>query len=289
MSLNETTTYTDDQLDALLGAFALHAIDEVNERTAVEDYLLRSPRAASEVRDHTQVAAALGGSARGSTPPEWSRIEAALGEQRRSVAPPFASSPTSSSSPTASSSTGGSSSANVAVANVVPFRRRSIVATVAPWLATAAAVAAVAFLGVQNRSQINQLDDAKIQLAAEQVEVDRLKSIDTLTVDRLMASPGTKVASLTDDAVAVAKVVVAADGRGFLVMSDNATLPEGEVYQLWGVQGESVISLGVMSPGVSAMPLSASGDWSKFVLTAEVPGGVVVSDGPALAAGVYNA
>jgi Anti-sigma-K factor rskA len=284
MSLNETTTYTDDQLDALLGAFALHAIDEVNERAAVEDYLLRSPRAASEVRDHTQVAAALGGSARGSTPPEWSRIEAALGEQRRAVTP---------SSPAASSSdvtmSVGSSSANVAVANVVPFRRRSIVATVAPWLATAAAVAAVAFLGVQNRSQINQLDDAKIQLAAEQVEVDRLKSIDTLTVDRLMASPGTKVASLTDDAVAVAKVVVAADGRGFLVMSDNATLPEGEVYQLWGVQGESVISLGVMSPGVSAMPLSASGDWSKFVLTAEVPGGVVVSDGPALAAGVYNA
>jgi hypothetical protein len=277
MSLTSNSKYTDDDLDSLLGAYALHAIDDNDERAAVEDYLVRSPRAAAEVHDHGTVAAALGGSASGSVPPEWSRIEAALGEQLRPTVPPRV------------YSTATSHANNVATGNVLPFRRRSVTATIAPWLATAAAITAVAFLGVQTRSQSDQLAETKIQLAAEQDEVVRLQSADSLTVDRLLASPGTKVASLTNETTAVAKVVVATDGRGFLVMSDDATLPKGEVYQLWGVQGDAVISLGVMSPGVSAMPLSASGDWSKFVLTAEVPGGVVVSDGPALAAGVYSA
>jgi hypothetical protein len=68
---------TDRELDELLGAYALDAVDN-DERNEVEAYLARSPRARAEVHEHQQVAAALGNSTAEAPASIWLRIEASI-------------------------------------------------------------------------------------------------------------------------------------------------------------------------------------------------------------------
>ncbi len=68
---------SDRELDELLGAYALDALDD-DEQQEVDLYLLRSPRARAEVFEHQQVAAALGNSTAEAPIALWQRIEASL-------------------------------------------------------------------------------------------------------------------------------------------------------------------------------------------------------------------
>ena len=72
-----TSRYTDAELDELLGAYALDAVDP-DERLAVEDYLRINPRARAEVAEHREVAAQLAFEGSEAPPHLWSSIEGAL-------------------------------------------------------------------------------------------------------------------------------------------------------------------------------------------------------------------
>ncbi len=275
-----TTELTDSELDDLLGAYALNALDD-GERHAVDRYLTRSPRARAEVSDHLLVACALGSSPSDAPVMLWDRISDQLANQSSHI--PAADKPNAAS---ATSSAPTSATAEAPTAAVIPINRRPRSASRAFMLvgSAAAAIIAVGFLGFQTQHQNQRIADIKKEL-----QVAQAKNQNSLSVETLMAAPGTKVATLESDGRQVARIVLGKDGRGFLVNSASFHLPKGDVLQLWGVQNDQVISLGVMSDSTASVPLSAAGDWSKFVLTAEHTGGVVVSDGPALAAGTFSA
>jgi anti-sigma factor RsiW len=279
--------FSDEQLDELLGAYALNAIDD-SERVAVDRYLGRSPRARAEVADHLLVASALGSSASDAPVLLWDRIADQLVDKQRQQASTLTSTLTSVAPATSVASSPSvpqvTSTFEKPASVVVPFERRVLnrPRTIA-WLSSAAAaVAAIGFLGFQVQQQNTRLTKVTRELAQAESK--------TFTVESLMASPGTKVADLqAEGGVELARFVLGKDGRGLLVNSSAYHLPKGDVLQLWGVQNDQVISLGVMEDGVKSVPVSAAGKWTKFVLTAEHRGGVVASDGPALAAGAFTA
>ena len=82
----------DAELDEMLGAYALDAID-ADERKAIESYLERSPRARAEVNAHHEVASFLGNIGGEAPRALWERIEPLLlhgvAEADVTVAPPL--------------------------------------------------------------------------------------------------------------------------------------------------------------------------------------------------------
>ncbi len=71
-------------------------------------------------------------------------------------------------------------------------------------------------------------------------------------------------------------------------MSMAASLPaleEGRTYQLWGVSGDLIISLGVLGPDPDVWVFEAGGTVDALALTDEAFPGVVVSEQPAVVAG----
>ena len=75
----ESAALSDGELDELLGAYALDAVDE-DERRAVEAYLVVNPRARAEVAEHREVASLLAWSGAAAPDGLWDRIAANLDE-----------------------------------------------------------------------------------------------------------------------------------------------------------------------------------------------------------------
>ena len=112
------------ELDELLGAYALDAVDDA-ERRRVEDYLEVNPRAAAEVQAHREVATMLAFTGMDAPDDLWSRIADEIGEQ----APPP-----------------GPELAKVMSMDDHPRRRR--ISAIAPWIVTAAAAAVIGFVAI---------------------------------------------------------------------------------------------------------------------------------------------
>ena len=111
---------------------------------------------------------------------------------------------------------------------------------------------------------------------------------DQLTPDAIVAAaddaagePGSFVGDFLVDDVAVATVVLADDGRGFVIPTDELVEIEGiRTYQLWVINDtEDVISAGVLGNDPMPSTFTWTGDVSGFALTREVAGGVVSSEG----------
>ncbi len=279
MNMNEQ-----QQLDELLGAYALNAVDDV-ERAEIDAYLERSPRAAAEVADHLYVAAALAGSISEAPAPSFDRISAAIDAANTApaVAVPATTVP----------AVGAPTPTTAPVIPIASRRRRPA----AMWLTSAAAAVAIGALGFQSVRTGQQLDTAKTNLAAQQqasqqlsaqLEASKRESQDAFSVQRVATSPGARIAELKQGVEPVGRVLLDSNGRGFLELTSTQTLEAGKAYQLWGVQDKKVISLGVMKAGITAMPLSAAGNWTQFVLTVESLPGVVASEGPAVAQGTFT-
>ncbi len=194
------------ELDELLGAYALDAVDD-DERRRVEDYLEINPRAAAEVQAHREVATMLAFTGMDAPEDLWSRISGEIGEP----APPL-----------------GEDLAKVISMDERP-RRRGI-ARVAPWIMTAAAAAVIGFvaIGLTDRA------DAPDEPLATAVDVALANP----------ASATTELVSEASDAAAQA--VIDPDGNGFVLASELPALSEDQTYQLWGVvETGDVISLGI--------------------------------------------
>ena len=81
---------THDEIEELLGVYALDALDD-DERQEVDDHLLTCPRCRAELAAHREVAALLGnrvGDAPAVAPDElWDRISASLQDEPPALSP----------------------------------------------------------------------------------------------------------------------------------------------------------------------------------------------------------
>ena len=80
--------------------------------------------------------------------------------------------------------------------------------------------------------------------------------------------------------------LVLLEGQAYLVRHSLPPLSEGETYQLWGQQGETKVSLGVLGPKPGRLVLAADASYEAIAITAEKKPGVVASSNPAVVAGL---
>ena len=229
------------ELDELLGAYALDAVD-ADERRRVDDYLQVSPRAAAEVQAHREVATMLAFTGMDAPDDLWGRISDEIGE----LAPPP-----------------GPELAKVMSFDDHPTRRR--ISAVAPWLMSAAAAAVIVFVAVGMADSA----DAPNEPLANAVELARADR-DSITT--------TLVAEVSD---ASAEAVIDQDGHGYILARDLPTLPEGQTYQLWGVvEGGDVISLGIFGPNPELESFTIEGSVEALAITIEQHPGVISNGNP---------
>ena len=229
------------ELDGLLGAYALDAVD-ADERRRVDDYLQVSPRAAAEVQAHREVATMLAFTGMNAPDDLWGRISDEIGE----LAPPP-----------------GPELAKVMSFDDHPTRRR--ISAVAPWLMSAAAAAVIVFVAVG----LADSADAPNEPLANAVELARADR-DSITT--------TLVAEVSD---ASAEAVIDQDGHGYMLARDLPTLPEGQTYQLWGVvEGGDVISLGIFGPNPELETFTIEGSVEALAITIEQHPGVISNGNP---------
>ncbi len=227
------------ELDELLGAFALDALDP-DERLRVEDYLAINPKALAEVQEHREVATMLAYTGMAAPVDVWSRIEQELDEPPPAPGPELA---------------------KVLSLDDRPRRRRF--AAIAPWVASAAAAAVIAVVAVNIADRRDTPSDPIVAALAE-ARSDRDSKLATLTAE---------------GQAAVASAVIDQDGRGFIDATMLPPLPADKTYQLWGVVVEGdAISLGIFGPNPEIETFTVESEVSALALTIEdAPG--VISDG----------
>jgi anti-sigma-K factor RskA len=227
------------ELDELLGAYALDAVDD-HDRRRVEDYLAVNPRAAAEVEAHREVATMLAFTGMDAPDDLWGRITDEIGEQ----APPP-----------------GPALASVMALDEHPRRRR--LAAAAPWVLSAAAAIALVFVAF-GQSGGSEAPDEPLAAAVEIARDDRDSLVTTLTAE------GSEV---------TAEAIIDQDGHGYVLARDLPTLTTAQTYQLWGVvDNGDVISLGILGPNPETETFTVDGRVSALAITIEqYPG--VVSDG----------
>ena len=302
--------WTDAELDELLGVHALDAVEDPDERAAVEEYAARSPRARAELDSYRHVASAIGNSVIAAPNELWSRIADRLGAPpaaaTASVAVPDsrdAAAPVD--SPNSSSkirfSRRPESRSTPSFRGGIRIAGRGAATASRPWAVASAAalvfaVSSTGFAVNQNaalRSATSKNQDLRSDVAIERARSSQLLGqIDTL---RKTSPIALRLAQLEDYPSAqnvqlvstagrpLGHVLLAADGEGYLVGDTLPTLPIGRTYQLWGVKNGVVLSLGVMGRAPKAMPFAADERWSQLVLTDEASPGVVASKASAAA------
>ena len=246
---------TAEELDSLLGAYALDALD-ADDRGRVDAYLERDAAARAEVDEMRETAASLAmlPAETLDAPPELcDRIAGAIAAER------------------ASSAASGLGAGSPAIDELAARRARR---TRLQWMVPAAAAAAivVVVLAAQVSSLHNQLNRAhQLGPAAMAAAFDRATTAD-----------GAREAGLTSGSGAtLARVVLLPDGTGYLRGDHLARLPADQTYQLWAVTGDAkqpvTVSAGVLGPDPQAVSFRASGPVRAFAVTVEHAGGVVKS------------
>jgi anti-sigma-K factor RskA len=226
----------------LLGAYALDAVDPA-EVAVVEEYLRQHPEAAEEVRSYREVAAWLGYST--SVAPEglWDHIQSSLEEVAPTPGPELAK----------VFSMSGTSEPSPSLRPARPSARW--------WLGSAAAVVVAVVASAVLWSPGPRSEP--LQVAVEQLREDR----------------DVRIASLTNpDSPVAVEALIDLKGHGYLLAGDLPRLGRDRTYQLWGVIGDQVISLGVLGPSPSLETFTARADLVALAITIE-PAGGVVSDG----------
>ena len=233
---------THDEVAELLGAYALDAVDR-DEAEEIEAHLVDCPRCRDEVAHHREVAAALAFA--GATAPDglWTRIASSL-----EAAPP-----------------------EPELGRLYPFKAtaRSKTARVLTGVSAAAAAAVIALLGVQ----IHTLDH-RISVVSSALPAAGLQG----AVQAALLDPAaTRVHLESDDHQLVVDAVGAKDGNGYLVVNNLPLLAQSRTYQLWGVVGDTRISLGVLGPHPTEVAFRAAAPVAALAVTDETGGGVVSS------------
>jgi anti-sigma-K factor RskA len=244
-----TPAPNDPELDGLLGAYALDALD-TDERMRVDVYLAGNARARDEVDELRETAAslALAPVDDATAPPElWDRIERTI---RDELAPD------------------GGSVADSGGADLAARRARRSVRWVSLVAAAAAVVAAV--LASQVISLHQRLDDAR-GTGEKDAAAAFVRAGHATGARRLALAPA--------QGAEVARVVLLPDGSGYLKNDRLAHLDAEHTYQLWALTGRAdrivPISAGVLGPNPNAAAFRTSPDVHGFAITIERSPGVV--------------
>ena len=83
--------------------------------------------------------------------------------------------------------------------------------------------------------------------------------------------------------------LVLLDGQAYLIRNSLPPLGADETYQLWGQQGETKVSLGVLGSKPGQLVVAADASYEAIAITAEKKPGVVSSTNPAIVAGLVPA
>lgn len=232
-----------DQAQLLLGAYALDAVDP-GESRELEEHLETCPRCRHELAALREAASALSTTG-GEAPPElWGRIAARLEES-----PP-------------------------------PLRLVSVGRDERPWRRRAAqaiavvAAAAIAVLGFEVAHLQGRVGDL-------QAAVSRAGLVQA--ADAAALSPSSRRIELTSATGSLrAEVAVRPDGQAFLVSSSLPRLSGSRTYQLWGLAGRRLVSLGLLGASPAPSAFRVGRGISALMITAEPAGGVVVPNSPVL-------
>jgi anti-sigma-K factor RskA len=249
-----------DEASDLLGAYALDAVDG-DELTALEEHLETCPRCRAELDSLRDVAAAMGNSVEPTPEGLWSQIALRLPERQEDEEPPPMPRLEQEARPPFRAPAGGS-----------PGRRRTMVSTIGAIAVAAAAAAVVLGIGlVRADNNVSHLQDA------------------SPTVSAALQAPGHQVVVLDSSTSKAeqAKVVVLPSGQGYLVSSTLPSLDKGRTYQLWAIEGNQPISLGLLggAPSHAAFTMAGSTRPSHLSVTSEPAGGSVFPTGPIIATG----
>ena len=257
-----TADLTHDEIQSLLGAYALDAVDRA-EADAIDVHLRSCPRCRAEVAEHREVAALLGHAGADAPAGVWDRIAGALEEQAPAPGPALSSVVVPLDAARRRSS-GPSSSAGRAL-------------RVASIGAAAVAAAVIALLGVRVVDQGNQLDQLTAALSRGGVAQAALAA---------EGDPDARTVELRDaDGSVVAAAVLLPDGAGYLLRNRFAPLGADRTYQLWAVVDDRVISAGVLGSDPDVVAFRAPAGAAALAVTAEIAGGVVRSEQTPVASG----
>ena len=242
-----------EELDSLLGAYALDALDAA-DRTRIDGYLERDAGARAEVDELRETAASLALVPASSfdAPAElWERISGAIAQEPERDAR------------SRTDRDGDELAARRA--------RRPRPSWIAP-AAAAAAIIVVVVLAAQIASLHGRLDRAnQLGATAMAAAFDRAAKVDGAHEVDLTAKSG----------ATLARVVLLPDGTGYLRGDHLDPLPSDRTYQLWAVTGSPdrpvTVSAGVLGSNPRAVPFRASGPVRAFAVTVERAGGVVQS------------
>jgi hypothetical protein len=241
---------THDELRDLLGAYALDAVDD-HEVDEVRAHLAACPACAAEVDEHHEITAMLANSGGDAPAHLWQRIEAQLDAATRPI------------DRTAHDELAPRRAARMAH-GASTLRTRV--------LAVAAVVVVVAALSVQ----VVRLDDRVDGLQGLTPQQQVARAAQSALVDD--AAQHVAVDSATTSA-RVAQIAILPSGAAFLVNDALPSLPADRTYQLWGLVGRRLVSLGLLGADPDAVSFDAGtrGVVTRFAITDERAGGVVQS------------
>lgn len=242
-----------EELDSLLGAYALDALDAA-DRARIDAYLERDAAARAEVDDLLETAASLAllpASSLDAPPELWERIAGAIAEERVRDAD--------------------DDTARDGDELAARRDRRRFPSWIAP-ATVAAAIIVVVVLAAQIASLHGRLDRAqRLGATATAAAFDRAAKVNGARKVDLTAKSG----------ATLARVVLLPDGTGYLRGDHLDPLPSDRTYQLWAVTGSArepvTVSAGVLGPDPRAVVFRASGPVRAFAVTVERAGGVVQS------------
>lgn len=223
------------EIEELLGAFALHAVD-ADEAVVIERHLGDCPRCRAEVAAHRETAALLVED-RIEPPAElWDRLVAGLEE----APPPI-------------------DLAQFSRTRAAPRR------TVPRWLAVAAAVAVVVVVGSLGVQQQRQVDKVEAALSGQEVAVEALAAFN---------DPSARLATLrSPDGAEEIRAVLLRDGTGYVLADRLPDLTGERTYQLWAMIDGHPVSAGVLGPVPDVARFRASSATTALAVSVEPAGG----------------
>lgn len=236
---------THDEVAELLGVYALDAID-ADDVVGIEDHLRDCARCRAEVAEHRETAALLAHASADAPPALWDRIAGSIDQPGDVV--PFASR--------------------------LGARPRRLRVMPSSALLAAAAALVIAVLGLQVRHQDQRIDSLSTAMA----------SAPAAQLASAMAEPGSHVVELSTTDGYHLPVVLTSAGRGFLQAAQLPALHKGETYQLWGIAGDQMVSVGVLGRDPGVIAFDADG-YAELAITAEHAPGVVQSTKDPIASG----
>jgi len=220
---------THEQIDELLGAYCLDAVD-ADERDAIEAHLPDCPRCRAEVAELREVAALLANNNTEAPEGLWDRIADSIDD----TPPPMR-------------------------LDVGRRRRREW----APIVLSAAAIVAILLLGWQVLDLHRENDRIQKEVAAANANSAAVNQANAALLE-----PNSQVVRLTGTSDQRALAVLTDSGTGYLVAVNLPTL-DGGIYELWGADSAGALTaLGSMEqPGVAKF--DASRDVAKLLITVE--------------------